>query len=339
LFLYSGFCPYSNGPTEISRNNVADVIQATDTLTDQGLRPRTGGGGLIRRMIKFRTLYLMLLPAILFYVLFHYVPMYGVRIAFFEFGIFGIKEFIGLENFRYLFASSRFWNAFWNTLIISGANLALATVMNVGFALLLNEIRRKTLKQIVQTVVYLPHFLSWVVVAAIFTMLLAPQTGILNAAIRKLGGEPVYFLASERWWRPVFLAINRWKETGWGTIIYLAALAGIDPQLYEAARIDGAGRLKQAWYITLPSLQTTILIVFIISLSRVLNIFQPVFVLYNPIVYSVSDVLGTYTYRVGFEQADYDYATAIGLFRSVISFTLVMGANWLSKLIRKESIL
>ena len=281
----------------------------------------------------------MLAPAILFYILFHYVPMYGVRIAFYDYGIFGIKGFIGLENFRYLFASSRFWTAFFNTLIISGANLAIAMVLNVGFALLLNEIRRRWFKRFVQTIVYLPHFLSWVVIASIFTMLLAPQTGIVNAILDQLGLERVYFLASEKWWRSVFIFINRWKETGWGTIIYLAALTGVDPELYEAATIDGAGRMRQTWHITLPALQTTILIVLIMDLSHVLNIFQPVFVLYNPIVYHVADVLGTYTYRVGFEQADYDYATAIGLFRSVVSFVLVMGANWLSRLIRKESIL
>jgi putative aldouronate transport system permease protein len=293
----------------------------------------------IKKIIKYKALYLMLTPMILFLVLFKYIPMYGIRIAFYEFGIMGIRDFIGLENFRYLFASDRFWTSFFNTLIISGINLVLATIINIAFALLLNEVSHRGSKKIIQTVVYLPHFLSWVVVASLFTMILSPETGIINGVIEKFGGNPIYFLVDEKWWRPSFLFINRWKETGWGTIIYLAALTGIDPQLYEAAKIDGAGRLRQTFAITLPSLQTTILVVFIMSLSKVLNLFQPVFVLYNPLVYKVADVIGTYTYRVGFEQADYDYSTAIGLFRSVISLILVMGANRMSKKINEESIL
>ncbi len=294
---------------------------------------------LFRRIYKYRFLYMMLAPALLFYLLFHYVPMYGIRIAFYEYGILGIKKFIGIENFRYLFKSDRFWTAFTNTLIISGANLAIGMFLNIAFALLLSEIKFQGPKKFIQTIVYLPHFLSWVVVASIFTMILSPETGIVNAVIKRLGGEPVYFLAAEAWWRKAFIFINRWKETGWGAIIYLAALSGIDPQLYEAATMDGAGRLRQTWHITLPGLQTTILIVFLVQLSRIFNIFQPVFVLYNPVVYRVADVIGTYTYRVGFEQADYDYSTAIGLFRSVIAMLLVLAANFMSKLIRKESIL
>lgn len=302
---------------------------------------RTSGRGaeLWKRIAKYRSYYLMLAPAIVFYILFHYVPMYGVRIAFYEYGIMGIKEFIGFENYRYLFASSRFFIAFRNTLVISGVNLLFAMLLNIGVALLLNEIGSRAFKRFMQTMIYLPHFLSWVVVASIFTMLLAPQTGIINAFLEQLGVKPIYFLVSEAWWRKIFIFIYRWKETGWGTIIYLAALAGIDPQLYEAATIDGAGRIRQAWHITLPGLETTILIVFIISLSRILNVFQQVFVLYNPLVYKVADVIGTYTYRIGFEQADYDYATAIGLFRSVVSLVLVLLANYLSVRIRKQSIL
>ena len=301
--------------------------------------PRNRRIDIWRKIFKYRSHYLMLAPAVVFYILFHYVPMYGVRIAFYEYGILGIKEFIGLENYRYLFASSRFFTALRNTVVISGLNLLFAMVFNIGFALLLNELYRRSFKRFMQTVIYLPHFLSWVVVASLFTMLLAPQTGIVNAFLQKIDVKPTYFLVSEFWWRKVFIFIYRWKETGWGTIIYLAALAGIDPQLYEAARIDGAGRLRQAWHITLPGLETTILVVFIISLSSILNVFQQVFVLYNPLVYKVADVIGTYTYRIGFEQADYDYATAIGLFRSVIALVLVLMANYLSKKIRKQSIL
>ena len=291
------------------------------------------------RILKYRAFYLMLLPALVYYIVFRYIPMYGIKISFFEYGIFGQGAFIGLENFRRIFTNKRFLQAFRNTIILSGLNLAWGMVLTIAFALLLNEIRTGVFKKVVQTVAYLPHFLSWVVVASIFTMILSPETGVVNAIIEKLGGKSVYFLISDKWWRSIFVGISRWKDTGWGTIIYLAALSNIDPQLYESASIDGASRLKQTWYITLPGLRTTILIVLIMKLSHILNIFIAVFVLYNPLVYSVADVIGTYTYRVGLVHADYDYSTAVGLFKSLISMVLVLMANRASKQIQGESIL
>jgi len=293
----------------------------------------------LKKMNRYKPFYIMLAPVMVLFFVFHYIPMYGIRIAFYEFNIFGIQNFIGFDNFRRLFSNSFFWAAFRNTIKLSLLNLLIGMVAAVALALLLNEIRNATFKKVVQTVVYLPHFLSWVVVASIFTMLLSPQGGIINEVMKSFGIKPIYFLTSEKWWTPIFVFVTRWKETGWGTIIYLAALTGIDPNLYEAASIDGAGRLKQTWHITLPSLLPTILIVLIMNLARVLNIFESAFVLQNPLVYDVADVIGTYVYRVGMLQADYDYSTAVGLFKSLISMVLVIGSNRISRKIRGESIL
>lgn len=308
-------------------------------LNKQSKKSKTKSSDVLKRMNKYKLFYLMFAPVFLFYVLFHYVPMVGVKMAFYEYGIFGPVKFIGWENFERLFKNKDFWISMKNTLILSFYNLGIGMVITITFALLLNEIRNGYFKKLVQTAVYLPHFLSWVVIAAVFTMLLSPEYGAVNALINSLGGEKVNFLISEKWWRGIFIAINRWKETGWAAIIYLAALSSVNPELYEAAEIDGAGRLKQTWYITLPSIMTTILTVLILDMAKVLDIFQSVMVMQNPLVYNVSDVIGTYTYRVGLIQGDYDYAAAVGLFKSVISLILVMMANWMSKRVKGESIL
>ncbi len=291
------------------------------------------------RIIKYKYFYLMFLPIVLYYLIFHYIPMYGINIAFYNMGIFGNKTFVGWDNFNRLFFSPNFWMVFNNTLILSGLNLVCGMLGSIVLALLLNEVKNTAFKKTVQTVVYLPHFISWVVVASIFTMILSPDYGLVNAMIQKSGGKPIYFLVSQQWWRPAFLMITMWKGIGWGAIVYLAALSGVDPQLYEAASIDGAGRLKQTWFVTLPALRNTIFIVLIMHLSTVLNLFHSVFVLMNPLVYPVADVLGTYTYRVGLLQADYSYSTAVGLFTSLISMVLVLGANFLSKKVNGESVI
>jgi putative aldouronate transport system permease protein len=304
----------------------------------EGLQPADPG----RRMAKVRKFlpfYLMFLPVLVYYILFHYLPMYGLKIAFYDYGLFGVKGFIGLQNFQDLLTNPKFWEAFRNTLVISGGNLVLGMIFALMLSLLMNELRNGPFKKITQTIVYLPHFLSWVVVASIFTMLLSPDNGVINAVIKQAGGEPFYFLVSEKWWTPIFLFIYRWKETGWGTVIFLAALSGVDPGLYEAAWIDGASRLRQVWHITLPSIRTTILAVFILNLASVLNLLDSVFVMLNPLILSVGEVIDTYTYRTGMINHDYDYATAVGLFKSVISLVLVLSANWLSKRVQGESIL
>lgn len=295
---------------------------------------------LVTRLIKYKLFYVMFIPALLFYIAFEYMPLWGLRMAFYEWGLFGPKYFKGFENFQGLLSSKLFITSFLNTVVISGYNLISGMATAIIFALLLNEIPNGIFKKFTQTVVYLPHFLSWVVVAAIFAMLLSPDSGIINEIIKHFGGTPIYFMISNKWWRGIFITINLWKGTGWGAIIYLAALAGVDPQLYEAAAIDGAGKLKQTWHITLPSIQNTILVVLILNLAKILNVFQPVFLMYNPQVYPVADVIDTYTYRLGFTSGgDVDLATAVGLFKSVICMILVLITNNLSKRIKGESIL
>lgn len=218
-------------------------------------------------------------------------------------------------------------------------NLILNLVCSVGLALLIDEIASRKFRMVTQTIVYIPHFISWVVVASIFTMFLSPKNGMINKLIEMAGGEAVYFLANEKWWRPVFYFISRWKETGWGTIIFIAALMGIDQEMYEAAKIDGATRPQQIWYITIPAIRGTVLVVFILNLAKVLNLFEPVWVLQNAMVMGVSDVIGTFVYRLGITGADYGLSTAAGLFKSVISVILVTVANRASKKINGEGIL
>lgn len=289
---------------------------------------KRGLGGRIKRYANF---YVMFIPVLVVLFLFYYLPMYGIKYAFTEFTPFGPATWIGFDNFTKLFESTRFWNAFNNTLILSIINLFLSMLFSVGIALLMNEIAHLFLKKVVQTVIYLPHFLSWVVVAGIFTIILSQETGIVNIVLEKIGFEKVDFLTNKEWWRPVFFFINRWKETGWGTIIFIAALSGISPDLYEAAEIDGAGRLKQTWYITIPSLMNTILVVFILNLAKIMNIFESVFVLYNASVYDVADVIRTYTYRVGMQGTfNYGYSTAVGLFQSFVALILVGFSNFMS---------
>ncbi|MCD7862361.1 MAG: ABC transporter permease subunit, partial [Lachnospiraceae bacterium] len=203
----------------------------------------------------------------------------------------------------------------------------------------LDELMSVRFKKLFQTVIYIPHFMSWVVVASIFTMILSPKNGFVNAVITFFGGESIYFLASDKWWRPVFYIINVWKEIGWGTIIFNAALAGVDTEMYEAARIDGASRLQKVIYITIPSIAGTILVVFILNLAKVMNLFEPVWVLQNSMVLAVSDVIETYVYRIGITSADYGLSTAAGLFKSVISLALVAAANRFSECVNGEEVL
>ncbi len=295
-----------------------------------------------QRMYKYRWFYLMFLPVAVILAIFFYWPMFGIRYAWSTYKLkqitlrTGPDYSIGWGNFQRLFTSDPFHSAFKNTIILSFFNLVFATVFTVVVALLINEIGNAWGKKIVQTVLYLPHFLSWVVAASIFMLILSAGTdatgadtsnmGFVNAILAQIGliDKPVDFLTESKCWRWVWYIMNRWKETGWGTIIYLAALSGISPDLYEAAEIDGANRFKQTWYITLPSLMNTILVVFILNLAKIMNIFESVFVLYNSLVYDVSDVIQTYVYRVGI----------VGLFKSVVSLILVSASDVISKKVR-----
>jgi len=284
---------------------------------------------------KYRYLTLMFVPAAVYYVIFHYVPIYGVLIAFknykFSLGILG-SPWVGLEHFRDLFALGSFWQVFRNTLLISFYKLVFGFPAPIVFAILLNEIRLSFFKKAVQTISYFPHFLSWVVLGGLAIQFLSPSIGPVNIALQALGFKPIFFLGSAEWFRSVLVATDIWKELGWGTIVYLAAITGVNPELHEAATVDGANRYHRIRYITLPAMAPVITIMLIFAVGRLVNDdFDQVFNLYNPAVMEVGDVLSTYTYRIGLVDMQYSFSTAVGLFKNIIAFTLVLIANAAAK--------
>ena len=240
-------------------------------------------------------------------------------------------KFVGLQNFRNMFATNQFWTAFGNTLLLSIMKLIITTITSVVVSIFLNEMGNLFAKKSLQTIIYLPHFMSWAVVAGIFTLFMsASNTGVLNGILHDWGvldpNTSISFLEEPKYWRTIFYIINIWKETGWGTIIFLATLSGINPELYEAADIDGATRMQKIRYVTVPALANTIFTVLILNLAKVMNMFESVFVLYNASVYKVADVISTYIYRQSFGTAvaDYGYSTAVGLFKSLVGAALVL---------------
>jgi putative aldouronate transport system permease protein len=288
---------------------------------------------------RYQAIYFLMIPGFAFLVLFKYLPMLGLRYAFYEYDLRGVGAFIGFDHFIDALTTDAFIRSFLNTLRLSIANIVIQMTLVISISLLLNEIRNTFFKKIIQTVIYLPHFLSWVVVAAVFSLLLSRQGGMVNTVIRALGGSPLYFLGDKSLWSGTYLFILSWREVGWGTVIFMAALSGIDPGLYEAAKIDGANRWQQMLNVTLPHLVPVIIIVLIMNLAKIFNLFESVFVLYNPLVYEVSDVIQTYVFRTGISEFRYGYATAVGLSRSLIAFFLVFGTNKLVKRLRGESVL
>lgn len=285
----------------------------------------------------------MFLPVFVFAIIFFYMPMLGVRYAFTNYN--GIKDptFVGFENFQRMFSMPGFWSAFKNTLQISVTSLITKTGFAVIVSIFLNEIINIHFKKAVQTIIYLPHFLSWVVTASLFSLMLAPTgQGLVNSFLIKLGvvdsNNMIYFLGSSKWWRGTYYIINLWKETGWQTVIFMATLAGMNTELYEAASIDGAGRWGKMRYITFPALANTILTVFILNLAKVMNLFESAFVLQNDAVLDVSNVLETYIYYQTFNSGaipNYGYTTAVGLFKSLVGCVLVLICNQWSKKVRE----
>jgi putative aldouronate transport system permease protein len=288
-----------------------------------------------RRMARSWDLYLILLPALACLIVFKYMPMWGVQIAFRKFNIFkGIagSPWVGAANFIKLFHSKDFFVVLRNTLIISALKIGLLFPLGIFIALVLNEIRCMPYKKATQTIIYIPHFFSWIIVAGIFTTLLSGSSGLVNKAITGLGGNAVNFLTNARWFRSVIVFSAGWKESGWNAIIYIAAIAGVSQELYEAARIDGAGRLRQMWHVTLPGIKPTIIIMLIMSVGRIISIgFERPFALYNPMVMDTADVISTYVYRVGLRSMKYNIATAVGLFQSVVALILVLVTDFAAK--------
>ena len=305
-----------------------------------------GGWASFKRFFwKYRFFHLLVLPGVAFYIIFHYLPMFGILLAFKSYngmgGVMGIitAPWVGFKHFVALYESHFFWRLLKNTLILSGLRLLFAFPAPIILALLLNEVRARRFQRVVQTITYLPHFLSWVVIAGLMTMLLGSE-GPVNAVLGLLfGTQPIVFLSDNRFFRGVLVSSGIWQSVGWNSIIYFAAISGVPQEHYEVAIVEGATRLQRAWYVTLPWLSYVIVIRLVLSIGSIINSdFEQIFNLYNAAVYEVSDVFDTFVYRVGLQQREFSYATAVGLFKSVVSLLMVIGANRVAKGLGREGL-
>jgi putative aldouronate transport system permease protein len=296
-----------------------------------------------KRILKERWLYIMAIPGIAFFIIFRYFPFWGIIISFQDYNPFlGVtgSPWVGLKHFIRFFNEPTFLMLLRNTLLIGLYNLIFFFPAPIILALLLNEIRSRAYKRAIQTMVYVPHFMSWVVVVGISYVFFTTEGGLVNNLIQSLGGTKVPFLLSETWFRPLIVLQVIWKETGWGTIIFLAALANVDPQLYESSFLDGASRWQQLWYITLPSIRSTIVVLLILRLGNFLDTgFDQIYNMVNAMNREVGEVFDTYVYTVGIRQGQYSYSIAVGLFKSVVALILVLGANAVSRKVGEEGIL
>jgi putative aldouronate transport system permease protein len=296
-------------------------------------------------LMRNKSLYIMLIPVVAYYFIFHYIPMYGLQIAFKDFtpakGIWG-SPWVGLEKFKEFFVYDSFyvWRIIRNTILINVYDLIFGFPAPIIFALLLNEIKNSIYKRALQTVSYMPHFISTVVIVGMI-MDFFSRDGLINQILKFLGilSEPISFMTEPGWFRPLYVGSGIWQNLGWGSIVYLAAISNIDPQLYEAALIDGAGRFRQALYVTIPGILPTIVIMFLLRVGHMMNVgFEKVFLMYNPLTYETADVISTYVYRKGLLEMDYSYGAAVGLFNSVINFLLVIFSNKIAKKLTETSL-
>ena len=297
--------------------------------------PARRGGSFVANVVRYRWLFFMLLPGLTYFALFRFWPMYGAQIAFKNYIPFlGISksEWVGFDHFTDFFSNPDFPRLLKNTLIIAALFLFVAFPLTIILALLLNELRRQILKRTVQTLVYIPHFLSWTVVVSLTTLLFAVGTGPLTTLFNNVLGTDTNYLTAPDWFRPLILLQAIWKNTGWGTIIFLAALAGVDQEQYEAAVIDGAGRWARTWHITLPAIRPIIIIMLILQTGQILDTgFEQIYLMTNPLNRSVAEVFDTYVYFVGIQQGAYSYSTAVGLAKAIVGLILIFGTNWLAK--------
>lgn len=287
------------------------------------------------RVVRFRWLYLMLLPGVAYFAIFKYAPMYGITIAFQDYlpflGFSG-SPWVGLKHFQELFGSPDFGRLMANTLILALLNALIAFPAPIIVALMLNEVRIRFVKRAVQSLIYIPHFLSWTIVASLTYLLFALDTGAVTHLMNSIFHTDFNFLADPHWFRPLIILQTLWKSTGWGTILYLAALAGVDENLYEAARIDGANRWRQTWHITLPGIRSTVVIMAILMTGNLLDTgFEQIYLMTNSLNRDVADVFDTYVYYIGITQGAYSYSTAVGLFKAVVGIILIFGSNWLAR--------
>ena len=295
-----------------------------------------------KRQVRSQTMYhLMMVPGMIFVLIFCYVPMCGIVMAFQNYvpakGIFS-SEFVGLKHFKYMFSLPDIGQIVTNTMVIAIGKIILGTIMAIAFAILLNEIRVKFFKKTVQTIVYLPHFLSWVVLAAVVVNMVNLD-GAVNQLLQTIGLDKINFLGSNTWFRPMIIVTDVWKEFGYNSIVYLAAITAIDPGLHEAASMDGANWWKRVWHITLPGMLPIILLMGAMNLTSIFSAgFDQIYNLYSPMVYQSGDVLDTYVYRMGMISRQYSFSTAVGLLRSVVGMVLMLAANGLAKKFTERSI-
>jgi len=289
-----------------------------------------------------RYLYLLLIPCVTYFLVFHYAPMYGLVIAFKEFkfakGLLG-SPWVGLDNFRYLFGLKDFYRVLGNSITLSVLKLLICFPIPIALSIALNEIPFLPYKRLAQTTIYLPYFISWVVIGGILVNLLSPSWGVVNMVVKNLGGEPVFFLGSSRYFRGIAIVSHIWKQAGWDTIIYLAAITSISPELYEAATIDGASRLTAIWHVTLPGIRSTVVILLLLSVGNLMNNgFEQINVLQNTSNLALSEVFETYTYKLGLVNGRFSFATTVGFFSSTVGFVLLMCANLIARLSGEEGI-
>ncbi|MCS7463347.1 ABC transporter permease subunit [Paenibacillus doosanensis] len=289
----------------------------------------------MKRIIQDKYLLLLLLPGLAYFIIFKYIPMWGVLLAFKNYqpflGFFQ-SEWVGMDNFKQFFGDPIFFRLMKNTLLLGLYDMIFFFPAPIILALLLNEVRIAFYKRFIQTLIYIPHFISMVIVASITYLMLTTEGGIINQMLGEAIGRKIEFLTSEDWFRPLIITQSLWKEMGWGTIIFLAALAGVDQEQYEAAIVDGANRLRQLWHITLPAIRGTIIVLLILRMGNFLDRgFEQVLLMSNALNRSVAEVFDTYVYTIGITQGAFSYSTAVGLFKSVIGIVLVLGSNYLAK--------
>ncbi len=310
----------------------SNAVTATELIV---VPPKKRRKGARAHFSQFKWLYLLLLPGVIYFATFRYGPMYGAIIAFKDYVPFlGIQDspWVGFQHFEDFFSSPDFPRLLANTLILALLSLVIAFPLTIITALLLNELRINIVKRSVQTLIYIPHFLSWTVVASLTYLLFALDIGPLTQLINGMFGTDISFLTDPAWFRPIIVLQDIWKNTGWGTIIFLAALASVDMEQYEAAIIDGAGRFQRVWHITLPSIMPTIIVLLVLQMGQVLNTgFEQIYLMTNSLNRQVADVFDTYVYFMGITQGSYSYSTAVGLFKAVVGVILIFGANWIAR--------
>ena len=315
---------------------------ASQVVKENVISIKTSKWGLIKRdLIRNKLLYIMILPVLAYYIIFYYVPMYGAQIAFKNFsvgkGIWG-SSWAGLKYFKEFMNSYYAWRIIRNTFLINILDVTFGFPAPIIFALLLNEIKRVKFKRVIQTITYMPHFISIMVISGLIIDFMS-RDGLVNQVMSNFGNQPIQFMVKQEWFRTIFVGSGIWQHVGWGTIIYLAALSGIDSALYEAAMLDGAGRWKQMVHVTLPGIAPTIIILLILRLGQMMSVgSEKILLLYNPSTYETADVISTFVYRKGLLESNYSYSSAVGLFNSVINFIILLSANKISKKLTETSL-